>query len=70
MVIRSSRLRCQIFMSSDKTIFVPDIVTCLALDTCGSHLVSGSRDTTCIVWKIDVQVNSILLIKKLVILSL
>ncbi|KAK2169991.1 hypothetical protein LSH36_5g09019 [Paralvinella palmiformis] len=35
-----------------------DIVTCIALDTCGSHLISGSRDTTCILWKIDMQTSS------------
>ncbi|KAL5005989.1 hypothetical protein ScPMuIL_017147 [Solemya velum] len=32
-----------------------DVVTCLALDYCGSHLISGSRDTTCIVWHIQQQ---------------
>uniref|UniRef100_A0A8D2QND8 Neurobeachin like 1 n=1 Tax=Zosterops lateralis melanops TaxID=1220523 RepID=A0A8D2QND8_ZOSLA len=29
-----------------------DIVTCLAIDHCGIHLISGSRDTTCIIWEI------------------
>ncbi|MFT7805427.1 neurobeachin-like protein 2 isoform X1 [Arapaima gigas] len=29
-----------------------DVVTCLALDLCGIYLISGSRDTTCIVWKV------------------
>ncbi|XP_066543971.1 neurobeachin-like protein 1 isoform X1 [Amia ocellicauda] len=29
-----------------------DIVTCLATDYCGIHLISGSRDTTCMVWQI------------------
>ncbi|KAL1782504.1 neurobeachin 2 isoform X2 [Sigmodon hispidus] len=29
-----------------------DIVTCLALDTCGIYLISGSRDTTCMVWRL------------------
>ncbi|XP_066264160.1 neurobeachin-like protein 1 isoform X5 [Branchiostoma lanceolatum] len=29
-----------------------DIVTCLALDNCGNHLISGSRDTTCMIWQI------------------
>ncbi|XP_053786341.1 neurobeachin-like protein 2 isoform X1 [Desmodus rotundus] len=29
-----------------------DIVTCLALDTCGIYLISGSRDTTCMVWQL------------------
>ncbi|XP_023556435.1 neurobeachin-like protein 2 isoform X5 [Octodon degus] len=29
-----------------------DVVTCLALDTCGIYLISGSRDTTCMVWRI------------------
>ena len=30
-----------------------DIVTCLALDEGGSQLITGSRDTTCIVWDIS-----------------
>ncbi|KAM6945740.1 LOW QUALITY PROTEIN: neurobeachin-like protein 1 [Aplochiton taeniatus] len=29
-----------------------DIVTCLATDHCGIHLLSGSRDTTCMVWQV------------------
>ncbi|XP_045434738.1 neurobeachin-like protein 2 isoform X2 [Pipistrellus kuhlii] len=29
-----------------------DIVTCLALDSCGLYLISGSRDTTCLVWQL------------------
>ncbi|XP_034145638.1 neurobeachin-like protein 1 isoform X8 [Esox lucius] len=29
-----------------------DIVTCLSTDYCGIHLISGSRDTTCMVWQI------------------
>ncbi|XP_006893098.1 PREDICTED: LOW QUALITY PROTEIN: neurobeachin-like protein 2 [Elephantulus edwardii] len=29
-----------------------DIVTCLALDTCGIYLISGSRDATCMVWRL------------------
>lgn len=33
-----------------------DIVTCLAIDYCGIHLISGSRDTTCIIWQIVQQV--------------
>ncbi|XP_072324254.1 neurobeachin-like protein 2 isoform X3 [Scyliorhinus torazame] len=32
-----------------------DIVTCLALDHCGIYLISGSRDTTCIVWQVTQQ---------------
>uniref|UniRef100_A0A8B9BUL8 Neurobeachin like 1 n=1 Tax=Anser brachyrhynchus TaxID=132585 RepID=A0A8B9BUL8_9AVES len=32
-----------------------DIVTCLAIDYCGIHLISGSRDTTCIIWQIVQQ---------------
>uniref|UniRef100_A0A670XQ79 Neurobeachin like 1 n=1 Tax=Pseudonaja textilis TaxID=8673 RepID=A0A670XQ79_PSETE len=32
-----------------------DIVTCLAMDFCGIHLISGSRDTTCMVWQIVQQ---------------
>ncbi|XP_062854156.1 neurobeachin-like protein 1 [Trichomycterus rosablanca] len=29
-----------------------DVVTCLATDHCGLHLISGSRDTTCMVWQV------------------
>ncbi|KAK0040263.1 neurobeachin-like protein 1, partial [Biomphalaria pfeifferi] len=32
-----------------------DIVTCLSLDLCGRHLVTGSKDTTCMVWEIIQQ---------------
>lgn len=36
-----------------------DVVTCLSLDLCGIYLISGSRDTSCIVWKVLQQVNVI-----------
>ncbi|XP_063733785.1 neurobeachin-like protein 1 isoform X2 [Eleginops maclovinus] len=29
-----------------------DIVTCLSTDHCGIHLISGSRDMTCMVWQV------------------
>ncbi|XP_042328517.1 neurobeachin-like protein 2 isoform X2 [Sceloporus undulatus] len=29
-----------------------DVITCLALDLCGIYLISGSRDTTCMVWQV------------------
>uniref|UniRef100_A0A672J5J7 Neurobeachin-like protein 2 n=1 Tax=Salarias fasciatus TaxID=181472 RepID=A0A672J5J7_SALFA len=29
-----------------------DVVTCLALDLCGIYLISGSKDTSCIVWQV------------------
>uniref|UniRef100_A0A452RXT2 Neurobeachin like 1 n=1 Tax=Ursus americanus TaxID=9643 RepID=A0A452RXT2_URSAM len=32
-----------------------DIVTCLATDYCGIYLISGSRDTTCMIWQITQQ---------------
>ncbi|XP_006862088.1 PREDICTED: neurobeachin-like protein 1 [Chrysochloris asiatica] len=32
-----------------------DIVTCLGTDYCGIHLISGSRDTTCMIWQITQQ---------------
>ncbi|KAM6152194.1 neurobeachin-like protein 1 isoform 1-T1 [Erethizon dorsatum] len=32
-----------------------DIVTCLATDYYGIHLISGSRDTTCMIWQITQQ---------------
>ncbi|RUS76849.1 hypothetical protein EGW08_015382, partial [Elysia chlorotica] len=35
-----------------------DVVTCLALDSCGRHLVTGSRDTTCMVWEIIHQAGT------------
>lgn len=35
-----------------------DIVTCLSTDHCGIHLISGSRDTTCMVWQVLQQVRS------------
>lgn len=40
-------------------IFHTDVVTCLALDLCGIYLISGSRDTSCIVWKVLQQVSVI-----------
>lgn len=40
-------------------VFGTDVVTCLALDLCGIYLISGSRDTSCIVWKVLQQVNII-----------
>lgn len=30
-----------------------DVITCIALDNCGSYVVTGSRDCTCIVWSIS-----------------
>lgn len=38
--------------------FHKDVVTCLALDLCGIYLISGSRDTSCIVWQVLQQVNT------------
>lgn len=35
-----------------------DIVTCLSTDHCGIHLISGSRDTTCMVWQVLQQVRT------------
>lgn len=32
-----------------------NIVTCLALDYCGSYLITGSKDTTCMIWKVLMQ---------------
>lgn len=34
-----------------------DVVTCIALDGCGMQLITGSRDTTCMVWEITYQVR-------------
>lgn len=38
-------------------LLLTDVVTCLALDLCGIYLISGSRDTSCIVWQVLQQVN-------------
>ncbi|KAK3926852.1 Neurobeachin-like protein 2 [Frankliniella fusca] len=35
-----------------------DLVTCVALDRCGWFLVTGSRDTTCVVWDLAGGSNS------------
>jgi len=37
-----------------------DIVTCMALDKVGTgdHLITGSRDTTCVIWKFSSSVSS------------
>ncbi|XP_071822216.1 neurobeachin-like protein 1 isoform X2 [Apostichopus japonicus] len=32
-----------------------DVVTCLALDNCGMYLITGSRDTTCMIWEVTYQ---------------
>lgn len=32
--------------------FQIDVITCVALDNCGSYLVTGSKDCTCIVWSL------------------
>lgn len=32
--------------------FDTDVITCVALDNCGSYLVTGSKDCTCIVWSL------------------
>jgi len=39
------------------SLHVTDVVTCLALDLCGIYLISGSRDTTCMVWQVLQQVG-------------
>lgn len=30
-----------------------DVITCVALDDCGSYIVTGSMDCTCIVWSLS-----------------
>lgn len=35
-----------------------DIVTCLAMDYSNTHLMSGSQDTTCMIWDFGSQMNS------------
>lgn len=32
-----------------------DIVSCLTIDHGGGHLMTGSRDTTCMIWSVQVQ---------------
>lgn len=34
-----------------------DVITCLALDNCGSYIVTGSKDCTCIIWSLLANVN-------------
>lgn len=34
------------------------IITCVALDNCGSYIVTGSIDCTCIVWALNSSSNS------------
>ena len=36
-----------------------DIITCIGLDRCGSHLITGSRDTTCMIWEVKVNHHGI-----------
>jgi len=38
-------------------IFFTDIVTCVSLDRSSRRLISGSRDTTCMIWEIVHQVS-------------
>lgn len=40
-----------------RVILHKDVVTCLAFDTCGVFLMTGSKDTTCIIWEINQQGN-------------
>lgn len=35
-----------------------DVITCVALDNCGSYIVTGSKDCTCIVWSLNNLSNS------------
>ncbi|XP_053679026.1 neurobeachin-like protein 1 [Anopheles nili] len=30
-----------------------DVVTCIAIDNCGSYLVTGSKDCTCVIWSLN-----------------
>lgn len=30
-----------------------DVITCIALDNCGSYIVTGSKDCTCIIWSLN-----------------
>lgn len=40
-------------------VLLVDIVTCMALDKAGAgdYLITGSRDTTCVVWKFGNSVS-------------
>lgn len=42
-------------MSLQKLInfFIADLVTCLSLDQCGLFLITGSKDTTCVIWDVS-----------------
>ncbi|XP_040150983.1 neurobeachin-like protein 1 isoform X2 [Anopheles arabiensis] len=35
-----------------------DVVTCIAMDNCGSYLVTGSKDCTCVIWSLSTS-NSV-----------
>lgn len=35
-----------------------DIITCVSLDNCGSYIVTGSKDCTCIVWSLSNGISS------------
>ena len=51
------------------TIFHTDLVTCLALDSTGFLLVTGSRDRTCVIWtvsSIDHDSNGILSVQRII----
>lgn len=58
-VLKSGGLLLQRGLFFGSWVFRADVVTCLALDLCGIYLISGSRDTSCIVWKVLQQVNTI-----------
>ena len=49
------------FLSSFSLSLSPlsDVVTCMALDRVGTgeHLITGSRDTTCVVWRFGSNVS-------------
>uniref|UniRef100_A0A182T0Y0 BEACH domain-containing protein n=1 Tax=Anopheles maculatus TaxID=74869 RepID=A0A182T0Y0_9DIPT len=34
-----------------------DVVTCIAMDNCGSYLVTGSKDCTCVIWSLSTSSN-------------
>ena len=38
-----------------------DVVTCMALDKAGlgDHLITGSRDTSCAIWKFGTNVSTV-----------
>ena len=64
---KSSRLQPKPFICLVYCLFALDIVTCMALDKAGlgDHLITGSRDTTCAIWKFTAIVRRTTILHKI-----